>query len=300
LFAAREGHIDVVEALLDGGGAVDDGLPLQRRRQDDGGTSAEAAPTGINIFLIAAANAHYELAALLLDRGADVNSAPRGWTALHQLTWVRKAGIAGSNNPAPAGSGDMSSLDFARKLVADGADVNARVTERPPAGITRLNSIGGTPFLLAARTADAEYMRLLVELGADPLLTNNDNSTPLMVAAGLGTASPGEDPGTENEVVEAVALAIELGGDLNAVDDNGETVMHGAAYKHFPAVVEFLYEAGAEIEVWNRENRRGWTPLHIVEGGIHIGMNILRSAPTAAAIREVMARAGVEPAPQPR
>ena len=300
LFAAREGHIDVVEALLDGGGAVDDGLPLQRRRQDDGGTSAEAAPTGINIFLIAAANAHYELAALLLDRGADVNSAPRGWTALHQLTWVRKAGIAGSNNPAPAGSGDMNSLDFARKLVADGADVNARVTERPPTGITRLNSIGGTPFLLAARTADAEYMRLLVELGADPLLTNNDNSTPLMVAAGLGTASPGEDPGTENEVVEAVALAIELGGDLNAVDDNGETVMHGAAYKHFPAVVEFLYEAGAEIAVWNQENRRGWTPLHIVEGGIHIGMNILRSAPTAAAIREVMARAGVEPAALPR
>jgi ankyrin repeat protein len=300
LFAAREGHIDVVEALLDGGGAVDDGLPLQGRRRDDGGTSAEAAPTGINIFLIAAANAHYELAALLLDRGADVNSAPRGWTALHQLTWVRKAGIAGSNNPSPAGSGNMNSLDFARRLVADGADVNARVTERPPAGITRLNSIGGTPFLLAARTADAEYMRLLVELGADPLLTTTNNSTPLMVAAGLGTASPGEDPGTEPEVLEAVALAIELGGDLNAVDDNGETVMHGAAYKHLPAVVELVYEAGADIDVWNQENRQGWTPLDIVEGGIHIGMNILKSAPTAAAIREVMAREGVEPAPQPR
>ena len=300
LFAAREGHIDVVEALLDAGGAVDEGLPLQRGRQDDAGTSAEAAPTGINIFLIAAANAHYELAALLLARGANANSAPRGWTALHQLTWVRKAGIAGSNNPSPAGSGDMNSLDFARRLIADGADVNARVTERPPAGITRLNSIGGTPFLLAARTADAEFMRLLVELGADPLLSNTNNSTPLMVAAGLGTASPGEDPGTEPEVLEAVALAIELGGDLNAVDDNGETVMHGAAYKHFPAVVELVYEAGADIDVWNQENRQGWTPLDIVEGGIHVGMNILKSAPTAAAIREVMVREGVEPAPQPR
>ena len=121
-----------------------------------------------------------------------------------------------------------------------------------------------------------------------------------MVAAGLGTSSPGEDPGTEPEVLEAVALAIELGGDLNAVDDNGETVMHGAAYKHFPSVVEFLYESGADIEVWNHENARGWTPLDIVEGGIHIGMNILRSAPTAAAIREVMIRSGVEPASQPR
>jgi hypothetical protein len=43
-----------------------------------------------------------------------------------------------------------------------------------------------------------------------------------------------------------------------------------------------------------------WTPLDIVEGGIHIGMNILRSAPTAAAIREVMTRAGVDPVPLPR
>ena len=300
LFAAREGHIDVVETLLDAGVALDEALPLGRARQDAAGTSAEAAPTGISAFLIAAANAHYELAALFLDRGIDPNSAPRGWTALHQLTWVRKAGIAGSNNPAPAGSGNMTSLEFARKLVAHGADVNALVTQRPPAGITRLNSIGGTAFLLAARTADAEFMRLLVELDADPLLPNDDNSTPLMVAAGLGTASPGEDPGTEPEVVEAVKLALELGGDLNAVDDNGETVMHGAAYKHFPAVIEYLDEAGADIGVWNQENARGWTPLDIVEGGIHVGMNILKSAPTAAAIREAMGRAGVEPVPQPR
>ncbi len=295
LFAAREGQIDVVEALLDAGADLNESLPVGQARQDAAGSSAEAAPTGINVFLIAAANAHYELAAVLLDRGVDPNAAPRGWTALHQLTWVRKAGIAGSNNPSPAGSGNMTSFDFARKLVAHGADVNALVTQRPPAGITRLNSNGGTAFLLAARTADAEFMRLLVELGADPLLANADNSTPLMVAAGLGTASPGEDPGTEPEVREAVALALELGGDLNAVDDNGETVMHGAAYKHFPSVVTLLAEAGADIDVWNQENERGWTPLDIVEGGIHIGMNILSSPPTAAAIREVLAQAGVEP-----
>lgn len=294
LFAGREGHIEVVEALLDAGAPLDDAIPLERR-QDAGGTSAEAAPTGINLFLITVANAHYELAAKLLDRGADPDAAPRGWTALHQLTWVRKAGIAGSNNPAPVGSGNMSSLEFARKLVAMGADVNARVTVRPPAGISRLDFIGGTPFLLAARTADAEYMRLLVELGADPLLPNRNNSTPLMVAAGLGTASPGEDPGTEAEVLEAVQLALELGGDLNAVDDRGETVMHGAAYKHGPSVVRFLYEAGADIEVWNRPNERGWRPLDIVEGGIHIGMNILSSPETAEVIKEIMRAEGVEP-----
>ena len=58
-----------------------------------------------------------------------------------------------------------------------------------------------------------------------------------MVAAGLGTNAPGEDPGTEPEVLEAVKVALDLGNDINAVDKNGETAMHGAAYKHVPSVV---------------------------------------------------------------
>ncbi len=289
LFAAREGQIGSVRILLDAGARLQESLPVPARPRPEAEDKAGAAEAGLNAFLLAAGNAHYELAALLLDGGADPNAAPRGWTALHQLSWVRKAGIAGSNDPAPQGSGNMDSLEFARKLVAHGADLNARVTRRPPAGVTRLNMIGGTPFLLAARTADAEYMRLLAELGADPLLPNGDTTTPLMVAAGVGTAAPGEDPGTEREVLEAVKLALELGGDLNAVDNNGETAMHGAAYKHVPSVVEFLADAGAKIEVWNRENKEGWTPLEITQG-IHRGMNIISSPATAVVIQKVMDR----------
>ena len=188
----------------------------------------------------------------------------------------------------------MTSLEFARKLIAHGADLNVRVTTRPPAGITALNFIGGTPFLLAARTADAAYMRLLAELGADPHLTNEDRSTALMVAAGLGTSSPGEDPGTEAEVIEAVQVTLDLGLDIDAVDDKGETAMHGAAYKHLPRVVTLLAEAGADIDVWHRKNERGATPLNIAVG-MHRGMNILSSPETAASIREIMLAAGVDP-----
>ena len=291
LFAVREGRIGVAQTLLEAGAGVEEALPVTEETRR-GGTSAERAATGLNAFLLAAANAHYELASLLIDRGADVNVASRGWTALHQVSWVRKAGIAGSNNPPPPGSGNMTSLEFVRKLVAAGADVNARVTRRPPAGITRLNFLGGTPFLLAARTGDADLMRLLAELGADPLLPNEDGTTPIMVAAGVGTSSPGEDPGTEPEVLEAVRVALELGGDLNEVDDNGETVMHGAAYKHLPRVVAFLAEAGADAGVWNQPNTRGWTPLDIV-AGVHRGMNIQSSPVTAEAVRAAMEAAGM-------
>ncbi|MCY4025894.1 MAG: ankyrin repeat domain-containing protein [Acidobacteria bacterium] len=293
LFAVREGRIDVVQTLLEAGAGAEEALPVTEETRR-GGTSAERAATGLNAFLLAAANAHYDVAALLVDRGADVNVASRGWTALHQVSWVRKSGIAGSNNPPPPGSGSMTSLEFVRKLVAAGADVNARVTRRPPAGITRLNFLGGTPFLLAARTGDADLMRLLAELGADPLLPNEDGTTPIMVAAGVGTSSPGEDPGTEPEVLEAVRVALELGGDLNEVDDNGETVMHGAAYKHLPGVVAFLAEAGADIDVWHQPNSRGWTPLEIV-AGVHRGMNIQSSPVTADAVRAAMEAAGVTP-----
>ena len=186
----------------------------------------------------------------------------------------------------------VDSLTLVRKLAAKGANLNARMRVQSNAGLSALNTLGATPFLMAARCADAEYMRLLARLGADPLLPNDDNTTPLIVAAGVGTRSPEEDAGTESEVVEAVKAALELGNDINAVDAKGETAMHGPAYKHLPAVVLLLAEKGARIDVWNRKNRLGWTPLRIAEG-VHRTGNFRLSPPTAAALRKVMSAAGV-------
>jgi uncharacterized protein len=177
--------------------------------------------------------------------------------------------------------------------VANGANPNARITKKTNLNNTRLNEIGATPFMLAALTADAELMRTFASLGANPLLTNVENSTPLMAAAGLATRSPGEDAGTETEVLEAVQLALELGNDINAVDNNGETAMHAAAYKNLPQVVKFLAAKGAKIGVWNRNDKFGWTPLAIAVG-YRFG-NFKPSPDTEAAVREVMIAAGVTP-----
>ena len=138
-------------------------------------------------------------------------------------------------------------------------------------------------------------MKLLVELGADPLLPNADGCTPLMAAAGVGTLAPGEEAGTEDEALEAVEYLLSLGADVNAVDENGETAMHGAAYKSLPKVVQLLADKGAKIEVWNRKNKYGWTPLLIAEG--HRPGNFKPSAETIAAIHRVMRAAGVTPPP---
>ena len=298
LFAVREGRIDVVQALLKAGADVNETLhrkdPKQRR-----GYGGRLPRVGTSALLLAVTNAHYELAATLLDVGADPNADLPGYTALHLITRVRKPGV-GDNDPAPEGSGNMTSIEFVKKLAAHGADLNARMTKmtkKVNLGNTRLNEFGATPFLLAAQTADAELMRTLAELGADPLLPNADNSTPLMVAAGLPTRSPGEDAGTENEVLEAVQVALELGADINAVDDNGETAMHGAAYKNLPKVVQLLAEKGAKIEIWHQKNKHGWTPLTIAHG-YRVG-NFKPSPVTVAALHRVMIAAGVSPPTEP-
>ena len=114
-----------------------------------------------------------------------------------------------------------------------------------------------------------------------------------MAAAGLATRSPGEDAGTEDEVLEAVQYCLKLGADINAVDTNGETAMHAAAYKNLPKVVKFLAANGARIEIWNRPDKFGWTPLAIAAGYRH--GNFKPSAVTEAAVREVMIAAGVTP-----
>lgn len=290
LFAVREGKIDAVRTLLKAGVNVNEATlppPNARQRGAGGGDTGEAAG-GTSALVLAVANAHFELASVLLDEGADPNLAAQGWTALHQITWVRNPG-SGDNPPAPEGSGNMGSLELVERLVKHGANVNARMTRKAVMGSpgTDLNNIGATPFLLAARAADVELMRLLFRLGADPLLPNVDGTTPLLAAAGVGTHAPGEDAGTESEALEAVKLAYELGGNINTVDNNGDSAVHGAAYKQFPNVVRFLSKNGAKVDVWNKKNKLGWTPLMISEG-VQRGNNLRISAPTAAAIREAL------------
>jgi ankyrin repeat protein len=284
LFAAREGRIEAARVLLKAGVDVNDTIQPTRR------FGAGKARAGTSALILAVENAHFEMGSFLLDNGADPNAIGPGFTALHVITIVRKPG-GGDNDPAPDGSGNMTSLQMVKKLVDKGADVNARMTKKVGLGLTSLNTMGATPFLLAARSADAELMRYLAKLGADPKIPNADNANAMIVAAGLGTRSPGEDAGTESEVVEALQVALDLGVDINAVDNNGETAMHGAAYKNLPGAVQFLATHGAKVEIWNRKNKQGWTPLIIAEG--HRFGNYKPSPVTVAAIRQVLARAGL-------
>jgi ankyrin repeat protein len=287
LFAVREGRLDTVKLLLKAGADVNE--PMHPKR-----------PNGKNVrpntsaLIVAIENGHFEVANALLEAGADPNDQRSGYTALHTITWERKppSGDGDDGVPPPIGSGKMTSLEFVRKLVEHGADVNLQLAAGS-GGKGVLTHKGMTPFMMACYTADIPLMKLLVELGADPLKKNADDSTTLMAAAGLGALAPPEESGSEDECLEAVDYLLSKGADINAVDKNGETAMHGAAYKMYPRVVELLAKRGAKIEIWNQKDKWGWTPLRIAQG--YRPGNFRPSPETTAAIESVMLAAGVKP-----
>src|SRR5262249_49926589 len=119
-FAVREGRIEVVRTLLKAG--VDVNATMDPRKP-----SGKGPRKGTSALMLAVENGHFDLALVLLEAGADPNDQRSGFTPLHALTWVRKPnrGDGDDGDPPPIGSGNLSSLQFAKKLIEHGADVNA-------------------------------------------------------------------------------------------------------------------------------------------------------------------------------
>jgi ankyrin repeat protein len=286
LFAAREGRAETVKALLKAGVDVN---AATEPRKPGGKTPAR----GTTALILAVENGHFELAIDLVKAGADPNDQRSGYTALHMMSWVRKPPRGEDNGaPPPAGSGRLSNLQFVREIVSHGANVNARL-KTGRGGMGLYNKKGTTPFFMASATADVPLMKLLVELGADPLIKNAEDCTPLIAACGIhvGSDQATEVAGEEPEVLEAVELLLRLGANINDIDANGETAMHAAALKNLPKVIQFLADHGSKPEIWNTKNKNGWTPLMIAHG--YRPGNFKPSLETIDAIQKVMLAAGL-------
>jgi ankyrin repeat protein len=293
LFAVRGGHTNTIHTLLRAGADLNYVTAPEKK------PGGKQPPAGTSALIVAIENGHYELAALLVDLGADPNDLRSLHAPLHVLTWVRKPDISEMNgDPPPDGSGRLSSLDLAKHLVAKGAKVNLPLSAAAK-GQGRYAREGCTPLLLAADRADAAYIKALVGLGADPFARNVEGATALMLASGLGNGAEQDEAGTEDEALAAVAYLLDLGLDPNAVTASGETAMHGAAYAFFPRVLELLDGRGARIEVWNRPTEHGRTPLRIAEG--HRPGNFKPSHEVMTALHRLMKAHGVEiPPPMER
>jgi ankyrin repeat protein len=309
MWAAHEGNADAIRTLLAAGAERDarsaggefdaltfavraGALAATRLLLDAGADVNRTLADGTSVLVLAATNAHYEVAAELVERGADPNAAAQGWTALHQIAWSRRWNM-GFNLPGPAQSGNLDSLELVRKLAAHGADLDARQTKEPADGNrNKLDRLGATPFVLAAKSCDLPLMRTLLELGADASITTNAGTTALMAAAGVGIWAPGENPGTHDECLAAMQLAHEAGGgDVNVIDKNGETALHGAVYRGGNvAAVQYLADLGARLDV---VNAKGWSPVTVADG-VEYTPDVLKRYPEAAALlRKLLAERGL-------
>jgi ankyrin repeat protein len=111
-------------------------------------------------------------------------------------------------------------------------------------------------------------MRALLKGGADPSLTSNDKTTALQVAAGIDFVE-GQDkygvrwfqPDTvplQQRAIEAVKLCMEVGLDINAVNDKGQTALFGAVYFGGTLLAQFLVDNGAKLDVINKRGQTPW------------------------------------------
>ena len=277
-FAVRGGAVAAARALLDAGADANATLP-----------------DGTSLLVLAAINANFEVGGVLLDYRADPNAAVKGWTALHQIALVRRW-TRGFNLPGPEHDDQLSSLELVRKMAARGVDVNTKQEGEPrdDLGNPRGRS-GATAFLLATKALDLQYMRTLLELGADPKLTTDDGTSAVLFAAGVaqGMGSAGAAPGTIEEALAALELTLGMGGGtVNDVNERKETALHGAMYRGGSlALIDFLVDRGVPLE--GVVNSRGWTPLRIADGVALDGIAFIRSPEAAAHLRELLRARGL-------
>ena len=231
LFAARSGNLASATLLVAAGANVND-----------------ADAWGVSATVLAAHSGFGELVAFLLERGADPNAAQAGFTALHAAIMHRDVAMASA-------------------LLAHGADAAAPIETWTP---TRRSSkdhnfapelVGATPYWLAARFSEPDMMRLLLKHGADPQVVHRGHyhaeepveprshvTTTVMAATGMGGGAAWVPPDrTQREalMLEAVAIAVEQGVDVNAANTDGRTALDAARALKFERVATFLVEHGA-------------------------------------------------------
>ena len=141
--------------------------------------------------MLAIMNAHFDTAAVLIEKGAEPNVADStGMTALYVAVDMHTLGPMMSR-PSPKLVDKIDAADVVKQLLAHGANPNARL-KRPiigrhhtPTGDASLGE-GATPLARAAKSNDLQVMRLLLDAGADPRLTIKDRTTVAMIAAAGG------------------------------------------------------------------------------------------------------------------
>jgi ankyrin repeat protein len=270
LFAARDGLLDAAKLLAEAGADLN-----------------APDPNGISPLLMAITNNQIDVAEFLVAQGADPKAADwYGRTPLWAAVEMRNLDLR--SGATENGVDRDAALRLIDALIAKGADVNAQVKEFPPArryllplgSLEWVDFTGQTPFIRAAYHGDVAVMRRLLASGADPKVTTFNGTNALMAAAGVNwviAQTFSESPGA---YLEAVKLCLELGFDVNAVNQMGLAAVHGAANRGSDDIIELLASRGARLDLADKEGR---TPVTWAEG-VFLATNSPMAKPSTIAL----------------
>jgi len=250
-FAARDGNLEMARILIDARADVE--------RRSGNGTRPMAT---------AIINNHIELALYFLEKGADVNASDDFYKRTPLFAAVEMRDPDFTRDTASPLSDKRDPMDLIKALLDRGANPNAQVNTTPFRGFYQVsanwvNFDGQTAFIRAALSGDVTLMRLLLEHGADPNIKTYEGSTALMAAAGLNWVVAQTFSRSDDEYLEAAKLCLDKGADINAVNKQGFTAMHGAANRGFDKMVQLLADRSSKLEV---KDSQGRTPMNYAEG----------------------------------
>jgi uncharacterized protein len=276
-FAARVGDLETVKLLLAAG--VDVNIQTQTSQAKTGDNDEPVVTVGVTRalraggaagytpLLVATLRAQVDVALYLLDRGADPNIDAAGFTPLQwaSTTWEGYAAnpVYGFEDPMSGIPDRQAKLKLVKALLANGANVNARMTKRQPSFATGYtDAVGATPFLLAASVDDVEMMRILLDAGADPKIATATKATAIIAATGLNHGI-GESLVTEAQAMDAVKLLLDLGLDAKGETTFGENALFGPAYRGWNTLLAQLIDLGVNV---NSVSKAGTTPYRAANG----------------------------------
>ena len=277
MFAVRGGHEDAVRALAKGGADF-------KMTNGDGATAS----------VIAIINDRFDLAATMLDLGADPNDGQLYFAVdMHDATTDMRA-RDGSRLRADHPN-KLTSLDLIKLLLDRGADANKPwVGQLHSTSLCCGDNANGSPFFRAAIASDVEVLKVMIAKGAQVEWTPtevkgegntgggggrganaNVGKTPVMVAmvggkganmaGGPGFTRLGPPPFREagnREPLDAVKVLLAAGADPNAKAPDGSTPLHQAVAAKQVPIIRSLVEAGASLDAVNKDNL---TPLLLAE-----------------------------------
>jgi ankyrin repeat protein len=304
LHAAREGHIETVAALLDGGAGIDQ----------------VSAGDGSSPLLMATQNGHFDLAMMLLQRGANPNLAALtdGVAPLFSVIQTQWSNFTSHPQPRAHDLAKTGYMELVEALLKAGADPNMRITAHlwywefgDRAGI---DIAGATPFWRAAYADDLELMKLLAQHGADPNIPTrwnevgmragrqedgragddsglppipegSPNNYPIHAAAGggwIGFIAIDQNQVPNNFLNVVKWLVEEQGADVNVQNSWGYAPLHYAAARGDIAMIDYLVSKGANL---NPVSRLGQTPTDFARGG---GAGFHYRSPQPAALQHLV------------